>query len=257
VNEPDDLSRERNRTDGVLRMLREQTTASIAEIAGRFQVSEMTIRRDIQRLSESGQVIRVPGGARIERSFGAEKHFHERLQRMVTAKQAIGKAAASLVKDGESLTLDSGTTTLHLARALRRHRGITVFTFSLAVLEELSDCENIRVEMTGGAYRRSSHDLIGNIMREQLAKITADRVFFGAAALSRTKGIMVYDTEAAHPLLHSGRERILVIDSSKINQEATYGFCGIEDCDLIVTDRGIARDDLSRLKKQRRVIVAE
>jgi DeoR/GlpR family transcriptional regulator of sugar metabolism len=246
----------RARRDAVLLLLREQRSASISEIATRFDVSEMTIRRDIQKLADTGQAIRIPGGVRIERSFGGEKGFHERLQRMAEAKRAIGKAAAELVRNGESITVDSGTTTLFIARHLRQHRDVVVFTFSLAVLEELAGCDSLRVELTGGAYRRTSHDLIGKAVDDSLSTVSSDKVFFGAASLSFRKGVMVYDREAPRSLLDAGRERILVIDSSKIGQEALYGFCRIERCDLIVTDRGIKPADLARLRKLRKVIVA-
>jgi DeoR/GlpR family transcriptional regulator of sugar metabolism len=251
------LTSESDRRDAVLRLLREKTTASLTEIAELFQVSEMTVRRDIQKLAASGQVIRVPGGARIERSFGGEKSFIERLQRMGEAKQSIGKAAAALIEDGQSVTLDSGTTTLFIARHLRQHRNISVFTFSLAVLEELSGCDSVRVELTGGTYRRSSHDLVGHAVDEALAAIHTDKVFFGAAALSFRKGVMVYDPEAPRGLLQTANERILVLDSSKIDQEARYGYCRLELCDLIITDRGIAPEALERLSNLRKVIVAE
>jgi DeoR family fructose operon transcriptional repressor len=245
------------RRERVLLLLREQTTCSISEIASRFQVSEMTIRRDIQKLSDVGQVIRIPGGARIERSFGGEKSFHERMRRAAEAKSAIGKAASELVQNGESVVIDSGTTTLFLARHLRQHKDIVVFTFSLAVLEELAGSQSVRVELTGGAYRRTSHDLIGPAVTDSLVSVSADKVFFGAAALSFRKGVMVYDREAPRALLDSGRERILIIDSTKIAQEAMYGYCAIARCDLIVTDRGISPPDLARLRKLRKVIVAE
>jgi DeoR/GlpR family transcriptional regulator of sugar metabolism len=251
------LSSDHDRRDAVLSLLREKTTASLAEIAERFQVSEMTVRRDIQKLAASGQVIRVPGGARIERSLGGEKSFFERLQRMGDAKRCIGKAAAALIEDGESVTLDSGTTTLHIARYLRHHRDISVFTFSLAVLEELSGCGSVCVELTGGIYRRSSHDLVGHAVNEALSTIYTDKVFFGAAALSFRKGVMVYDPEAPRNLLHTSDKRILVLDSGKIDREARYGFCRLEQCDLIVTDAGIDPQALVRLRKLRKVIVAE
>lgn len=246
-----------SRCESVLRLLRERTSASISEIAGRFQVSEMTIRRDIQKLVEAGQVIRIPGGARIERAFGGERDFFERLQRMADAKKAIGKSAAAMVRDGESLTLDSGTTTLHIARNLRQHRNITVFTFSLAALEELAGSDSVRVELTGGTYRRTSHDLIGHAVEASLSAISTDRVFFGAAALSFQKGVMVFDPDAPRALLEAGRERILVLDSSKINQEATYVFCPLDRCDAVITDNGVNPADLARLRKLGKVIVAE
>ena len=250
------LAADSARRDAVLLLLHEQTTASIAEIATRFRVSEMTIRRDIRKLEDAGQAIRIPGGVRIERSFGGEKSFHERLQRMADAKRAIGKAAAELVRNGESVTIDSGTTTLFIARHLRQHRDIVVFTFSLAVLEELAGCDSVRMELTGGAYRRTSHDLVGKAVEDSLSMVSADKVFFGAAALSFRKGVMVYDREAPRSLLDAGRERILVIDSGKIAQEAMYGFCRVEKCDVIITDSGIKQADLTRLRKLSKVIVA-
>ena len=245
------------RIDAVLTLLKDRTSASIEEMAAEFQVSGMTIRRDLHKLARSGQVIRIPGGARIARSFGAEKTFVERLERMAEAKDRIGRAAAAMVENGASVALDSGTTTLYIARHLRGHRNIVVFTFSFAVLEELAGSEAVRLELTGGAYRASSHDLVGNAVQQSLASISADTVFFGAAALSFHKGVMVNDPDAQPALLSAGRRKILVVDSSKIGAEALYRLCPVEACDLIVTDAGIGRGTLARLRRLSKVLVAE
>src|ERR1700743_3318629 len=141
---------ERSRLDSIVQMLKVNTSASIGEIAEAFHVSQMTIRRDLQTRVEAGQVIRMPGGARIEHWRGAERSFFERLQKMSTAKRSIGAAASALIRDGESIVLDSGTTTLYVARELRARRNVVVFTFSLAVLEELTSAGGIRVGLTGG-----------------------------------------------------------------------------------------------------------
>jgi DeoR/GlpR family transcriptional regulator of sugar metabolism len=250
-------SSEVSRLEAVLQLLKENTTASINDIAEQFQVSQMTIRRDLQKLAESGQVIRIPGGARIERWRGMERSFFERLENMSPAKRNIGKAAAALVKDGESVVLDSGTTTLYVARELRSRRNVVVVTFSLAVLEELASAEEIRVELTGGVYRSSSHDLIGHGVTESLKSIYADHVLFGAAAVSFTRGVMVHDPDAQRELLHAGKQKVLVVDSSKIGMEATYRLCGIEDCDLILTDQMLPAADLARLRKITQVQIAE
>jgi DeoR/GlpR family transcriptional regulator of sugar metabolism len=247
---------DRARREWVLRLLRDQTTASISEIAAKCRVSQMTSRRDIQKLVESRQVIRVPGGARIGRTFGTEKDFLERLQRMSQAKSAIGQAAASLVEDGESIALDSGTTTLHIARHVRSRRNLVVFTYSLTVLEELAAAESVRVELTGGVYRPSSHDLVGRAVEVALAGVCADRVFVGAASVSFHKGVMVYDQDAQYGILHAGKQKILVVDSSKIGIEARYQFCPVEACDLIITDSGISPQNLERLQKLTKVMVA-
>jgi DeoR/GlpR family transcriptional regulator of sugar metabolism len=242
------------RTDDVLHLLKDRTSASIDEIAREFRVSGMTIRRDLHKLARSGQVIRIPGGARIARSFGAEKTFVERLEKMAAAKDRIGKAAAELVANGSSVALDSGTTTLYIAR---HRRDIVVFTFSLAVLEELAGSESVRLELTGGVYRASSHDLAGHAVEHSLSAISADTVFFGAAALSFSKGVMVNDADAQPALLNAGRRRILVIDSSKIGTEALYRLCPLDTCDLIITDAGISPAALAKLRRERNLLVAE
>jgi len=244
------------RLDQVLRLLRDRTSASIDDIAAEFRVSGMTIRRDLHKLEKSGQIIRTPGGARIARSFGAERNFVERLERMSDAKDRIGRAAASLVVDGSSVAVDSETTAVYVARHLSRRKNLTVFTFSLAVLEALSGCDALRLELTGGVYRPGSHDLAGNAVREALLAISVDTVFFGAAALSFERGVMVNDSEAQRALLRSGRRRVLVLDSTKIGTEALYRLCPVSLCDLIVTDGGIGRAALARLRKSAEVMVA-
>jgi DeoR family fructose operon transcriptional repressor len=248
---------ENSRLEAILNMLKTNTSASIGEIAEACHVSQMTIRRDIQKLVEAGQVIRIPGGARIEHWRGAERTFFERLEKMSHAKRSIGAAAAALVRDTESLVLDSGTTTLYVARELRTKRNVVVFTFSLSVLEELASAENIRVELTGGVYRSSSHDLIGHAVGKSLTSIYADTVIFGAAAISFTRGVMVHDPDAQRELLQAGKRKVLVVDSSKIGTEATYRLCGIEDCDLIVTDSGVSPEDIARLRRITQIQIAE
>ena len=245
-----------SRLDLIVHMLKMNTSATIGEIAQECRVSQMTIRRDLQKLVEAGQVIRIPGGARIEHWRGAERSFFERLQKMSNAKRSIGAAAAALVGDGESVVLDSGTTTLYVARELRTRRNVVVFTFSLAVLEELTSAEGIRVELTGGVYRASSHDLVGYAVAKSLSSIFAGTVIFGAAAISFTRGVMAHDPDTQHALLQAGKRKVLVVDSSKIGTEATYRLCGLEDCDLIITDKGISPDHLRRLRQIGEVLVA-
>ena len=246
-----------SRTEKILHVLRERTSATLAELSARLGVSEMTIRRDVRQLAETGEVIRVPGGARLANSPAFEKSFAERLRKMGEAKNRIGKAAAALVKEGEAVVLDSGTTTLCVARHLRSHRNIMVLTSSLAVVDELGRCPGIRLELTGGVYRPSSHDLVGGAVAEGLGRVHAHKVFFGAAAISFRKGVMVYDSDEPRCLVQSAAECILVIDSSKIGREALYVFCPVTDCDLILTDSGIRPEHLRQLRKRVPVQIAD
>jgi DeoR/GlpR family transcriptional regulator of sugar metabolism len=247
---------EGSRLEAVLNLLKENTSASIGDIAEQLGVSHMTIRRDLQKLAGQGQVIRTPGGARIERWRGMERTFLERLEKMSPAKRNIGKAAAELVLDGKSVVLDSGTTTLYVARELRERRNVVVVTFSIAVLEELASAEEVRVELTGGVYRASSHDLIGHGVADSLKSIYADHVLFGAAAVSFSRGVMVHDPDAQREMLQAGKQKVLLVDSSKIGTEATYRLCGIEDCDLIITDDKLPEAEFARLSRLTKVQIA-
>jgi DeoR family fructose operon transcriptional repressor len=186
-----------------------------------------------------------------------ERSFLERSAKMASAKDAIGREAARLVQEGETVVLDSGTTTRYLARYLARKRNVVVVTTSLAVLEELAGSASVQIRLTGGVYRRSSHDLSGNAVLEALGGIHADKAFFGAAALSFQKGVMNYDPEMSKVFLRAGRERILVIDSSKIGTEAVYRLCAVEKCDLVITDKGVKSADVARLRKLTSVLVAQ
>lgn len=245
-----------NRNNEVLLFLKEKGNASIAEVAARFSVSEMTVRRVIQRLADSGLLIRTPGGAMLAPSGSMERSFLERSVANANAKDAIGREAANLVQPGETIVLDSGTTTRYIARHLAAKRGVTVVTTSLAVVEELAGSPSVEVRLTGGLYRRSSHDLSGNAVVDSLAGMHADKTFFGAAALSFQKGVMNFDAEMPRAFLGAGRERILVIDSSKVGTEAVYRLCAVEKCDMVITDKDIRASDLTKLRKLTSVLMA-
>jgi DeoR/GlpR family transcriptional regulator of sugar metabolism len=245
-----------DRKDQILLCVKERGSATIAELAEAHDVSEMTVRRDIGKLVDLGLVIRTPGGVMLAPTGSMEKSYLDRSARMAHAKDAIGREASRLVKCGETVVLDSGTTTRCVARHLASKADIAVVTPSLAVLEELAGSSGIEVRLTGGAYRRASHDLSGNSVVEYLSGIYADKVFFGAAALSFTKGVMNFDAEMPKVFLESGRERILVIDSSKVGNEAVYRLCALEKCDLVITDAGIDSTHYSQLRNLTSVIVA-
>jgi len=246
-----------DRMGRILLFIKERGTASIGEMAVQFAVSEMTVRRVLHKLADSGLVIRTPGGAMAAPSGSMERSFLDRSARMAGAKDAIGREAAKLVRDGDTVVLDSGTTTRYVARHIASKRNVTVVTPSLAALEELAGSAGVQVRLTGGIYRRSSHDLSGNSVVDVLGGVYADRVFFGAAALSFNKGVMNFDAEMSSVFLRAGRERVLVIDSSKIGTEAAYRLCAVEKCDMMITDKGIRAADLARLRKLTSVLVAQ
>src|ERR1700687_6329670 len=139
-----------DRQSEILLLIKERSTASIGEIATRFAVSEMTVRRVLYKLADAGLIIRTPGGAMVAPPGSIERTFLERSEKMSGAKDALGRAAAALVQDGETVVLDSGTTTQYIARHLAARRDLVVVTASLAVLEELAGSAGVKVRLTGG-----------------------------------------------------------------------------------------------------------
>lgn len=246
-----------DRQSELLVKIKEQGSASIVELAVHFGVSEMTVRRMIHRLADAGLVIRTPGGAMLAPAGSMERTFVERSAKMAVAKEALGRAAAALVIEGETVVMDSGTTTQCIARYIAARHNLVVITPSLAVLDELAGSPGVQVRLTGGVYRRSSHDLAGNAVIDALDGVHADKVFFGAAALSFHKGVMNYDAQMPRAFLRAGKEKILVIDSSKLGNEAVYRLCPVESCDLVITDADVKSADLARLKKLTKVLVAQ
>jgi DeoR family fructose operon transcriptional repressor len=245
------------RQDEVLLRIKEKGSSTICELAEQFCVSEMTVRRILYKLSDASLIIRTPGGAMLAPQGVKERNFAERSARMSKAKDALGRAAAALVRDGETVVLDSGTTTQYVARHLAPRRELVVVTASLAALEELSGSAGIQVRLTGGIYRRVSHDLCGSAVDEALNNVYGDWVFFGAAALSFNKGAMNFDPDLPKSILQSGKQRVLVIDSSKAGTEAAYRFCPIERCDMVITDAGMKAADVKKLRKLTKVLIAE
>jgi len=246
-----------DRQSELLLRVKEQGSATISDLASHFAVSEMTVRRMIHRLADAGLVIRTPGGAMAAPAGSMERTFLERSAKMAGAKEALGRTAAGLVAEGETIVMDSGTTTQCIARYMAGRHNLVVVTPSLAVLDELAGSPGVQVRLTGGVYRRGSHDLAGNAVIDALDGVHADKVFFGAAALSFHKGIMNYDAQMPRAFLRAGKQKILVIDSSKVGNEAVYRLCPVESCDLVITDADVRSADLKKLKNLTRVLVAE
>ena len=159
---------------------------SIEQLMERFGVSGMTVRRDLQSLAEQGKVIRTHGGAAMAERISFEFEFLNRVREHHAAKEAIAAAAAVQIKDGESVMLDSGTTTLELAKRLRGRAGLTVITSSLPIAAHLQYDRQIEVLLLGGRLRASSPDLAGALAESNLETLRADMAFLGPTPWTAT-----------------------------------------------------------------------
>jgi DeoR/GlpR family transcriptional regulator of sugar metabolism len=235
------------RRELILRSVRAEGSVSVVWLAGRLGVSEMTVRRDLDQLQRDGKLTRVHGGATLE----AEPPFAEVAVARHDEKDRIGRAAAQLVRDGETVLLDIGTTTLQLARHLHG-RSLRVVTSNLAVYEELLPDEAIEIVLPGGVVRRNYRSLVGFLTEESLRQLRVDRLFLGASAV-RLDGSVMDDTLAEVPvkrgMLAAAREVVLLADADKFDGIGMARVCGPERIDVLVTDARAPREAVDALEQ--------
>jgi DeoR/GlpR family transcriptional regulator of sugar metabolism len=242
-------------------LIAQRGECAIEELVEQFGVSGMTIRRDLQTLADQGKVIRTHGGAAMAERISFEFEFLNRVRDNQRAKEAIGAAAAAQVKDGESVMLDSGTTTLELAKCLRARQGLTIITSSLPIAAQLQYAQQIEVLLLGGRLRASSPDLAGAITESNLETLRADVAFLGADAIDRQGGAFQQSPEVARMLtrMAASASRVYVVaDGSKLGKTALWRFGRLPDWAALITDASADRSLLASLKKAGvRIIKAE
>jgi DeoR/GlpR family transcriptional regulator of sugar metabolism len=233
----------------ILQVVRSGRGAGVVELAQRFDVSEMTVRRDLAQLADQGMLTRVHGGAVTTRE---EPPFAEIAVERLDEKERIGRAAAELVRDGQTIMVDIGTTTLELARHLR-DRELTVITSNLAVLEELLPCEGIELVSLGGVVRRNYRSLVGVLAEDALRQLSADMAFLGASGIRRDLAVMdttMVEVPIKRGMIEASERVVLLADAEKFSMGGVVRICGAEELDVVVTD---ALDDEPSVRELQRV----
>lgn len=230
----------RRRRAVVLDALASSGEVRVPELAARLDVSEMTVRRDLEQLERDGLVVRVRGGAIPKVSGGYEPPREQRELQNPEVKARLAETAAALVSDGETAALDVGSTMLALARALRRGpRRLTVVTASIPIALELSGAADVRVLISGGLLRPGELSCVGGIAEDTFTHYNCDVAFVGVAGMDATRGLTEYnidDARVKQRLVHAARRKVAVADSSKAGKAAFAKFADWEDVDVLVTD---------------------
>lgn len=222
-------------------LLRERTVR-VADLAGKFQVSEETIRRDLTHMEEEGLVKRNYGGAilaeELQVSMWTLPPVHQRKLHLFEEKDAIGKGAAELVEPGQIVIFDTGSTTWRIAEHLRHLPDLTVVTNSLDVAESLGQQEHTSVFVLGGKLISKSMGLVGPQIGVELYKYNADIAFVGTSGLSLTKGYTssdIYEAEIKRAMVSAARKIVVVADHSKFHRQGLLTFAAIDEVDVLVT----------------------
>lgn len=223
----------------ILERMRQGEAVKVADLSAEFGVSESTIRRDLRALEQSGLLERTHGGALPAERTLDEPTFAEKTTRSTGEKLAIARAAAAMVQEGESIILDTGTTTLEIARLLRQRRRLTVVTNSLPIAAELSDLPGIEVMVTGGAVKGNTLALVGPTAEQMLAGINVDRVFLGTNGIDLQRGLTTpTQAEAAvkRRMIAAARQVVVVADHTKIGKVAFATVAPVTGMHVLITD---------------------
>jgi DeoR family transcriptional regulator of aga operon/DeoR family fructose operon transcriptional repressor len=232
------------RQDHIARIVEEHGRARVADLASTFRVSGVTIRKDLAVLERQARVVRTHGGAVTVGRSGAERAFdvRERLQR--DEKDAIGREAADMVADGESIALDASTTALALARHLKARGGwlhLTVITNGLRIASELAGHPGISVVMPAGFLRWEALSLVGPLGEGLFEKVNIQKAFMGAAGFSIEAGLSDATEEEAQIkrlMVRGASEVVGLVDHTKWDRAAFATFCETADLDAVITDAG-------------------
>jgi len=235
----------------ILEILDPVEETSVRQLAETLSVSLMTIRRDLALLAHEGRVMRSHGGAMLSQTGSIEFDFGEKSKKRTAEKSTIAREVAKMIEPGMTISLDTGSTTLEVARVISGTVGVTVLTSSLAVASVLYIKENIELILLGGKVRKGIPDLSGPLAEENLARFRVDLAVLGADAVSED-GLFTTDvgiSQVSRAMIDGAEKRVLAVDSSKFGNMALIRFADWDCIEHVVTDEGVSKADRKWLKK--------
>lgn len=241
------------RRSEILQILKENSNVSVTDLSRRFGVSEVTIRKDLNILKERNLLIRTRGGAIVNSTSEQEGEKSIRYKRLANyrEKQAIGRAAANLIEEGDTIIIDSGTTALQVACNLHKFQNLTILTNALNVAQEVLSYKRFNLILLGGSIRNSSESVVGALAESNLKMFYCDKLFLGVDSFSMDNGLSTPSVEEANInqiMISRSRKVIAVFDSSKVNKRALAFITNLDEIDTVVTDEGMEKSTRSQLK---------
>jgi DeoR/GlpR family transcriptional regulator of sugar metabolism len=243
------------RKDKILNFLRDHSAATVAELSDLCEVSEVTIRQDLNHLAVEGMLVRTRGGAVLSSRAAADFTFAARAAVNADAKQRIGEMAATFIQSGDAVLLDASTTGLYVARALAQRSDlvdVTVITSGINTALELINRLDIQTFLTGGQLRASTVSLSGSFVWDMLGRIYATVGFFGARGLTIAQGFTeanLQEADVKRRMRQRCQEVIVGVDGGKFGQVALAPFGEITSARRIITDDTAPEADLNLIRQ--------
>ncbi len=240
-----------SRRSHILDLLNQQGQVDVITLSRQLGVSEVTIRNDLTKLEQKNLLIKARGGAMKADRVATDFSIRDKKKQHLEEKEKIGRAAAKLIEPGETIILDSGTTTLEVAKSLARDMPLTVITNALNIAEQLAEYQNLTVMVPGGVLRKNSLSLVGATAEAVFKSFFCDKIFLAVDGFHLVHGLSTPNVEEAHLnriMIEMSKEVIVVADSSKFHRRSFAFISPITEVNTLVTDSGILDDDRKALE---------
>lgn len=236
----------------ILEKVHEEKKVIVSELSREFEVSEETIRRDLEKLADEGQVIKSYGGAVINEKSSIDLPFNIRWKANSSGKQKIAELVNQEIHDGDHIFLDASTTAVFIAKNIKRKKHLTVITNSIENLLELSDVSGWDIIATGGLLKPGSMSLLGKKASDSIDGYNADKVFFSCKGIDLKKGVTDGNDETGNikqNMIEAAAKVYLAVDSSKFNKVTFSKICDLPKIDVVITDKQPERKWLDAFAK--------
>lgn len=247
------ISSSTGRRSAILQILKQNSQISVIELSQKFGVSEVTIRKDLNLLKSRNLLVRTRGGAILHETRRDDDDTNIRFKKLAhyREKKAIGRAAANLIKEGDTIIIDSGTTTFQVARNLHKFKDLTILTNALNVAQEVLAYKRFNVILLGGNIRSASESVVGALAESNLKMFYCDKLFLGVDSFSIDNGLSTPNVEEANInqiMISRSKEVIAVFDSSKVNKRALAFISDLDKINTVVTDESLDKSTKNQLK---------
>lgn len=243
---------EEERRSKIIEYLQEHSRASVQELCKICEVSESTVRRDLQDLEEDKLLRRTHGGALCLENVNFESAFIEREDKLRSEKEMIAHKAVEFIQDGDTLIIDSGTTTVYLANEIKKFSNLKVVTNSLIVAQELQGVSGIEVVIVGGMLRQNTLAMVGPLAEQSLSLLRVDKAFMATNGLDFTSGLTtpnILEAATKTKMIAIAKQVILLADHTKFGKVAFAKFADLSSVDICIVDDKTSKDMLEEMAK--------
>jgi DeoR family transcriptional regulator, aga operon transcriptional repressor len=252
INKNNDVSTTDRRAQ-IISLLGEQGRVDVKTLSTMFTVSEVTIRNDLAYLEDKELLYRTRGGAIKQTKVAMDLALSEKARKNSEQKKKIAVKAIEFIQEGDTIILDSGTTTMEIAKLLKQYKNLTIITHALNIASELAGIESIEIIMPGGILRGKSFSLVGSQAEKNLQDYYCDKLFLGADGFDTTFGIStpnVSEAQINRVMVNIANEVIVVADSSKFGNRSLASIIPIASINRVITDNKIHEKDKKKLLNQ-------